>query len=203
MVTVGDEVSVSNLELHHATSLSIPTFSEVNLRKHILIWAEGWSNWCITLLSIGFKNLYFIRDDHSYLSPLLIKSYDIKLMTMQECMDCLEDNYVIYEDSVALILEGKPERIMQWYSAIMECYDKRAFETICLIFTTRCRTFNQFKGFTWRKIKHAADAGGATTASFQIAYKSHKVWNCVAALPQWTLSELTDASIGGEMYRHL
>lgn len=102
------------------------------------------------------------------------------------------------DHSTALILEGKLERIIHWYDSVLGNGLEKESETIVLIFTSRCRKFNYFKNFLWRKIKHSKDAGGATMTTFQIAYQSKQDWKEIKALPNWSLSELVNTTVSGK-----
>ena len=192
-VTFDDDMHL--VKLDQTSSLSIPFQSEARTNKLIFVWAEGWTNLYTTFVSMGFTSLFIVIDKCSYVIPMLIRTFNIKVISVHECRDIVQSQS---QHSVALILEGRLDRIMDWYDSILECKLEKSLDTIVLIFTSRCRKFNCFKNFNWKKVKHSDDTGGATSATFQVAYRSNQIWKEVKSLPNWNLVELIDATISGK-----
>lgn len=95
-------------------------------------------------------------------------------------------------------MEGQPKHVLFWHDSISQFLEHTSTLRLCLVFTSRLRTFRSLQNFGWKKISHHKQAGGATCQSYQVAFWPNDAWRMVEAAPSWNLKDLVDVTRSGK-----
>ena len=156
-----------------------------------------WTNWLHVLMYYGFKSIFCVHNEMG-ISPILRESYQVQCFSLPFMFNKLSSNNKI---STLVLVEGPPEFIENLVNALNAIKVFAQKELNChfiMIPTKRIRSFSFSKHLRWDHIHHHADAGGATTTSFQVAYHpKHLCSRAPPALHKWKLADFLKSTVKG------
>ena len=174
--------------------LELEIDSTMKIERYCFLWLTGWSSWIYILHFIGFVNVFIIQHKESKDICVLNKFYTIGGWTTEQLSVWMSQNL---DADPLCVFEGTQKDIKEWMDQIRTLPLDRA--SVCLLFKDRVRSYRGFNGFSWKRLHHFKDCGGATTTTYQIAVnnKLNSCWRAIECKEaQWELDDFVNVANG-------